>query len=377
MTAGNPKRVAITTKASESDWFELFRVNYTVINGTGQKVQTSAPSITLIEVIMDSQYLAKLSRRSNTDDGPLDACYFPCNAAFLKGQVDRSREDYCAAGSAFETYWNGCRCCIQGKLDNGYSSENYLAKDFTGQLNICQHDAPPNPANLWGSDPCAFPNTPVATPIPTPFPTQTSWNELAPEDPLSVGFPVTYALNQLRPDHNEKPISVGPSLTATEPKTTLVTETLSETVTNASGSAVVSYITKTFLTTASYATLGPTQDSLAVEPTLSRNVTIGVIAGVVALTALGGGLGLFMWRRTKRKSRQVFQDSYPDSKPSIEAQVSPPTELVGGRMLAHEADGKPIIAELEDTEVKSQPVEDIKSEGKEAEGGNDSDKSAT
>ncbi|KAI1874942.1 uncharacterized protein JN550_002371 [Neoarthrinium moseri] len=291
--------------------------------------------------------------RANSDDSALDDCYFPCNAAYLKAQVSRDWEDYCAAGNAFETYWNNCLCCVQAKLDNGYKAEDYLAKDFAGQLAICESNAAAKPAKLWEPAPCTIPSSAPATPIVTPFPTQTVWGIGAPQDSLGVGVSTTYALSQLRPNHNQRPEITIPTISATPTgaRTTLTTVTSSRTFTDKSGHSTVLLATETLLTI-----IGMESTATSTPQSEAEGVTGGYawIAGpVVGGCVLALLLVLLGWLIRKRRASRVDarvgrQDHSEDDGDAFHTH-----ELPSKSIPTPEIDGKVAVFELDTSEVKS------------------------
>ncbi|KAK9422503.1 hypothetical protein SUNI508_00366 [Seiridium unicorne] len=307
-----------------------------------------------------------LLRRGNADDGPLRACYFPCNAAYLKSQVSRAREDYCAAGSAFESYWNECLCCVDGKLENNYRAKDYLARDFAGQLNICQNEAPQDPARLWEADPCAFRSKTLETPIPTPFPTQTVWRIDVAQDSLGVGVPFTHMFSQLRPDYGAQPTEepAGTPATTAQPITTIVTVVSRKTITDTSGGGPsVSFVTRTYLTTETpSSTPAPSPGPVPTPSTISREVIIGTVVGAVGLVITAFALCFFFQRRSPKSRRLHLALSKHNKSP--QGNEDPSTlELHNESMPTQEIDSKAILCELEDTQVKELAVQETKAGG--------------
>ncbi|KAK8129543.1 hypothetical protein PG999_001923 [Apiospora kogelbergensis] len=142
-----------------------------------------------------------LPRRRSDPAHIEDRCYGSCNAAFIKGQVSRDWEDFCASGSAFYDYYHSCLCCVGGDLRAKNSRENaadYLAADFAGILTQCG-DTTDNPYPRV-ADPCSVPKHEIVSKVSmTPFPTATVQTIYPPTDSLSVGVSITVPLRQLRP----------------------------------------------------------------------------------------------------------------------------------------------------------------------------------
>ncbi|KAI0132881.1 hypothetical protein BJ170DRAFT_691992 [Xylariales sp. AK1849] len=254
----------------------------------------------------------KAVSNSNTDDTALNACYFACNAAYLKTQISRQWEDYCAAGSAFESYWNNCLCCVQPKLGNGYQGNDLLAKDFQGMLNICDNDPPSDLARLHDSSPCTFSQAAPASPIVTPFPTKTVWEIRANKDSKNVGVSTTYVFSQLRPGHIDQPVTTSPaslvvsSTEALRPEPTVVATTSSMTVTDASGSISISQ--STFFITAT--PMGsPYVSDAASDKSSSPNAWIaGPVIGAAFFVLLS--IGGFVLIRNRMRTKQCTQSDH-------------------------------------------------------------------
>ncbi|KAH8680825.1 hypothetical protein BX600DRAFT_4114 [Xylariales sp. PMI_506] len=308
----------------------------------------------------------QLQSKSNPHDSALNACYFPCNAAFIKAQISREWEDYCAVGSAFETYWNNCQCCVQETTGDGYEAYGYLARDFAGALQICEGDKPVAPGALHDLSPCRFTSSIPISPIPTAFPTYTKWIIRAERDSLSVSVVTTFSLRQLR-----ESVSVITSASTTG-KGTLDDSLLpvNSTVASSLGIPTASAFTtinesprQSDLTTASKAssdtfsaTKTNTQNSMVLsKPQNIAAIIGGSIAGIVVLFLMVN-LGIFLLFRQRQK-RQKSMDSEasmakrstsPCRKVELPAETAMPGELDGRQVQGpFELDGAQVNAVVE------------------------------
>ncbi|ORY58044.1 uncharacterized protein BCR38DRAFT_500670 [Pseudomassariella vexata] len=287
-----------------------------------------------------------LHQTENQDEKALDACYFTCNAAFLKAQVSREWEDYCESGSAFETYINNCLCCIGPLLHHGYKAIDYLAHDFGGQLKICD-DRPPQGKKLQTNLPCGVLSRPPAIPITMPYPAKTVWIIDAPGDSLSVGVSYTYNFKQLREGHNDSPPSTKvpgldniSTLTSSGIPTaviTIVPITFTDALAHTSISSRITTITPTTTTTAT------------IVPVSSNKIAIaGIVLGAVFGILLFIATPLALFGHKSRKSRKQ-QSSSKTPNDGNNSEKNPPAKI--------ELPAYPISPrELEDTEIPA-PVE--------------------
>ncbi|KAK8107085.1 uncharacterized protein PG998_009098 [Apiospora kogelbergensis] len=263
-----------------------------------------------------------LPRRRSDPAHIEDRCYGSCNAAFIKGQVSRDWEDFCASGSAFYDYYHSCLCCVGGDLRAKNSRENaadYLAADFAGILTQCG-DTTDNPYPRV-ADPCSVPKHEIVSKVSmTPFPTATVQTIYPPTDSLSVGVSITVPLRQLRPGQAPLP-TTSPANQYTE-----ITHTTTALVTTTDAQNHIVAVPSTFVTTTMSMLPIPVHgsgeqnanDDAALAPPApagpNRSKIIGMGAGIgvgcaFALLLLTSLLFWLQQRRRKRRKERARQSA--------------------------------------------------------------------